>query len=119
MSRTFAPAAERLKSVIAREKTHPARVPIGARKSEKSAAHLHRGRARTVARHRQLLSKTTCPRLSRHVTDAALLADFRKANQAVIDALNAYEQFLKNDLLPRSQRRFPHRRRQLPQEAAL
>src|SRR6185436_17898747 len=34
--------------------------------------------------------------------DPALLAEFKRANQAVIDALHSYESFLKNDLLPRS-----------------
>src|SRR5205823_12149959 len=36
------------------------------------------------------------------VKDEPLLAEFRTANQAVIDALIQYQQFLKQDLLPRS-----------------
>ena len=42
-----------------------------------------------------------CRRRSRR-EGRALLAEFQKSNQAVIDALNAYEAFLKTDLLPRS-----------------
>ena len=36
------------------------------------------------------------------VKDAALLAEFKKANQTVIDALKSYQTYLKNDVLPRS-----------------
>ena len=42
------------------------------------------------------------PAAFRTVTDKPLLAEFQKSNQAVIDALNAYEKWLKSDLLPRS-----------------
>ena len=37
------------------------------------------------------------------VTDPKLLADFRAANNAVIASLKEYEQWMKKDLLPRSQ----------------
>ncbi len=46
--------------------------------------------------------KDDVPAAFRQVTDQALLAEFRKANQGVIDALNAYQTWLKTDLLPRS-----------------
>ena len=36
------------------------------------------------------------------VHDEHLLAEFRASNQSVIDALHGYEQFLRNDLLPKS-----------------
>ncbi len=36
------------------------------------------------------------------VTDPKLLAEFQRANNAVITALKDYEKYLKNDLLPRS-----------------
>src|SRR5439155_21258513 len=36
------------------------------------------------------------------VKEAALVAEFKSANQGVIGALKSYETFLKNDLLPRS-----------------
>ena len=41
------------------------------------------------------------------VTDKRELTDFSKSNQAVLQALKAYQTFLKNDLLPRSQGNFP------------
>jgi uncharacterized protein (DUF885 family) len=40
------------------------------------------------------------------VTDPRLQADFHQANQAVLDALEAYRAYLKNDLLPRSHGEF-------------
>ena len=43
------------------------------------------------------------PAAFKDVTDGPLLAEFKASNQAVIDALNAYQAFLKTDLLPRSQ----------------
>jgi uncharacterized protein (DUF885 family) len=42
------------------------------------------------------------PAAFRKVTDPALLAEFRASNQAVIDALKAYEAWMKSDLLPHS-----------------
>ena len=55
MSRSFAPAAERLRVGDRAREADPAGVRIGARESEESAAHLHRGRAGAAAGHRQLL----------------------------------------------------------------
>ena len=43
------------------------------------------------------------PAAFKDVTDGPLLAEFKRSNQVVIDALNAYQAFLKTDLLPRSQ----------------
>src|SRR6185295_20343970 len=37
------------------------------------------------------------------VTDPKLLADFQSANKSVIASLKEYEQWMKKDLLPRSQ----------------
>ena len=102
MSRNFAPPAERLKVGDRARAADSAGVPIGAREPEESAAHLHRGGAGAAAGNRRASSRTTCRRPSRQVTDPALLAEFQKTNQAVIDALKAYQACLKNDLLPRS-----------------
>jgi uncharacterized protein (DUF885 family) len=42
------------------------------------------------------------PAAFKDVKDAALLADFQKSNQDVIEGLKQYESWLKSDLLPRS-----------------
>jgi uncharacterized protein (DUF885 family) len=42
------------------------------------------------------------PAAFKEVTDAQLNAEFKRANQGVLDALKAYQAYLKDDLLPRS-----------------
>ena len=97
----------------------PAAIPIGAREPEESAAHLS-PRSRW-SRLPGIVSffQNDVPAAFKDVTDAALLAEFRRRNQAVIDALNAYEAFLKTRPAAAFQGRFPHRRRELSQEAAV
>jgi len=46
--------------------------------------------------------QTDIPLAFKAVKDPKLLADFRKANDAVIQALGDYEKYLKADVLPRS-----------------
>ena len=61
MERKFAPADDRLRSLIAREKQMPRPSRRSAHQPRKSAAHLHRDRHRATPRHHQLSSSTTCP----------------------------------------------------------
>ncbi|HTS28396.1 MAG TPA: DUF885 domain-containing protein [Bryobacteraceae bacterium] len=101
MSRSFAPAAARLKSVIARERLIP---------QVFEAAH------QNLSNPPQVLTEVAIEQLPgivsffqhdvpsafKEVTDRQILAEFQKTNQSVIGALNAYQAYLKNDLLPRS-----------------
>ena len=101
MSRTFAPPAERLKSVIARERLIP-RVFQSARENLKNPPRIYTEVALEQLPGIAGFFKDDVPRAFQAVTDKALLAEFQKTNEAVIDAIHAYEKFLKDDLLPRS-----------------
>ena len=52
--------------------------------------------------------KNDVPAAFKDVTDPALLAEFKKANDGVIAALGEYKTFLKNDLLPKSKGSFAY-----------
>ena len=101
MSRTFAPAADRLGSVIAREKQMPA-VFVAARKNLKNPPRIYTEIA--IEQLPGIISffEKDVPLAFREVRDKALLADFQKCNQGVTAALRSYQDFLKKDLLPRS-----------------
>jgi uncharacterized protein (DUF885 family) len=101
MSRSFAPPAERLKSAIARERLIP-RVFQSARQNLKNPPRIYTEVALEQLPGIVSFFQKDVPSAFDKVTDRALLADFQKANQGVIDALNSYEQYLKSDVLPRS-----------------
>ena len=101
MSRSFAPAADRLKSVIAREKLIP-RVFQAARQNLKNPPQVLTEVALEQLPGIVSFFHDDVPAAFKEVTDRALLAEFQKTNQAVMDALNSYQAFLKKDLLPRS-----------------
>ena len=101
MSRNFAPAPDRLKSVIAREKLIP-RVFASARENLKNPPQIYTEVALEQLPGIISFFKNDVPKAFHQVTDPALLAEFHKDNQAVIDALNAYQTWLQKDLLPRS-----------------
>ncbi|MGI8992557.1 MAG: DUF885 domain-containing protein [Bryobacteraceae bacterium] len=102
MSRSFAPPAERLKSVIARER-QMSQVFAAARANLKNPPRIYTEVAIEQLPGIVAFFEKDVPLAFQKVTDAKLLADFRASNQAVIDLLNQYQTFLKNDLLPRSQ----------------
>ena len=101
MSRSFAPPADRLRSVIAREKLIP-RVFESARQNLKNPPRIYTEVALEQLPGIAGFFKDDVPAAFRQVTDQALLAEFRRSNLGVIDALNAYQTWLKSDLLPRS-----------------
>ncbi|HUA18304.1 MAG TPA: DUF885 domain-containing protein [Bryobacteraceae bacterium] len=101
MSRNFAPARERLKSVIAREKLIP-RVFTSARENLNNPPRIYTQVALEQLPGIVSFFKHDVPQAFHEVSDPALLAEFHKHNQAVIDALSSYQTWLKNDLLPRS-----------------
>jgi uncharacterized protein (DUF885 family) len=101
MSRTYAPAAVRLRSAIARERLIP-RVFESARANLKNPPNIYTEIA--ISQLPGIISffQNDVPAAFKDVTDASLKAEFQKSNQTVIDSLKAYEQFLVTDLLPRS-----------------
>jgi uncharacterized protein (DUF885 family) len=101
MSRSFAPPADRLKSVIARERLAP-RLFQSAHENLTNPPRIYTEVAIEQLPGIVSFFQNDVPAAFKQVTDAALLAQFKTANQGVIDALNAYQQFLKTDLLFRS-----------------
>jgi uncharacterized protein (DUF885 family) len=101
MSRSFAPPAERLKSAIARERLIP-RVLQAARENLANPPRIYTEIALEQLSGISSFFRNDVPAAFRAVADARLMADFRQANQGVLDALAAYESWLRSDLLPRS-----------------
>ena len=102
MSRSFAPPAERLKSVIARERLIP-RVFESARQNLKNPPRVYTEIALEQLPGIVSFFQNDVPQAFRQVTDAALQAEFRKTNQGAIAALQSYQSWMKSDLLTRSQ----------------
>ncbi|HVT91798.1 MAG TPA: DUF885 domain-containing protein [Bryobacteraceae bacterium] len=101
MSRKFAPEADRMRSVIAREKAIPAALE-DAKANLKNPPKIY-----TEVALEQLpgiigFFRKDVPAAFPGVKDSSLLAEFRQANEAAAGALEKYQEFLKNDLLPRS-----------------
>src|SRR5271166_335245 len=101
MERKFAPADDRLRSLIAREKLMPA-VFGAARQNLKNPP-----RVSTEIALEQLpdiisFFEKDVPKAFADAKDPAVIAEFHKTNAAVIGSLHDYEHWLKTDLLPRS-----------------
>jgi uncharacterized protein (DUF885 family) len=101
MSRTFAPAGERLKSVIARERLAKAML-AQARSNLRNPPRIYTEVAIEQLPGNIQFFKGDVPAAFKTVADGKLLEEFRVSNQAVIDGLTDYGQFLKTSLLPRS-----------------
>jgi uncharacterized protein (DUF885 family) len=101
MSRTFAPAPERLKSAIAREKLIP-HLFQSARENLTNPPKVYTEVALEQLPGIVSFFEKDVPAAFKDVKDPQLLAEFKKSNQAVIEGLNSYQKWLKNDLLPRS-----------------
>ena len=101
MSRSFAPQAQRLKSVIARENAIP-QFLRAARANLTNPPEIYTRVALEQIPGIASFFESDVPKAFTGVKDAALLAEFKKSNQAVLDTLKQYEKFLKDDLLPRS-----------------
>ena len=101
MGRSFAPPEERLRSLVARERQRP-------RLLDEARKNLHNPpRAFTEIALEQLpgiedfFSKDV-PSAFAGVKDKKLLREFAESNASVVNALKAYESWMKRDLLPRS-----------------
>jgi hypothetical protein len=101
MSRTFAPAGERLKSVIARERLAKA-VLAQARSNLRNPPRIYTEVALEQLPGHINFFKKDVPAAFHAVTDGKLLDEFHASNQAVIDELSDYEKFLKTRLLAKS-----------------
>src|SRR5499427_2970956 len=101
MSRSFAPADERLRSLISRERQMP-KVFEAARANLKNPPRIFTEVALEQVPGTISFFKNDVPAAFTEVKNEKLLAEFKRANQDVIDALGQYEEFLKKGLLARS-----------------
>ena len=101
IKRAFAPAPDRLRALVARERLMPA-VLDEARKNLDNPPAIYTDIAIEQIDGTRDFFKTAVPAAFQSVTDAALLAEFKQSNQAVVDALDRYKTFLQKDLRPRS-----------------
>jgi uncharacterized protein (DUF885 family) len=99
MSRNFAPQEDRLRSAIAREREIP-KVFEAARHNLQNPPKIYMQIALQQLPDVVDFFKKDVPEAFSKVTDPKLLAEFKTTNQAVIDALQQYENFLKTDVLP-------------------
>ena len=105
IKRAFAPPEERLRQLIAREKAMPA-VLAEARKNLDNPPRIYTEIAIEQIDGNRDFFKTAVAAAFPTVTDKALLAEFKQANDAVIAALDDYKKWLKDDLLKRSNGEF-------------
>jgi uncharacterized protein (DUF885 family) len=99
MSRNFAPPEERLRSVIARERQIP-KAFEAARQNLKNPPRIYTEIALQQLPDVVDFFKKDVPEAFSKVTDPKLLAEFKMSNQAVVEALQGYEAFLKTEILP-------------------
>ena len=101
MERKFAPAAERLRLLIAREKQMPAALDA-ARANLKNPPKIFTEIALEQLPGLIDFFKQDVPSAFTDVSDAALKKEFAASNGAVIKALGDYQAWLKSDVLPKS-----------------
>ncbi len=101
MSRAYAPANERLHSLVAREKLMP-QVLLEARKNLKNPPRIYTEIALEQIDGLVSFFKSDVPAAFKDANDPATRAAFDKSNTAVIEALKEYGAWMKSDLLQRS-----------------
>src|SRR5579863_10544228 len=101
MSRNFASADERLRSVVAREKQMP-KVFDAARQNLKNPPRIYTEIAIEQIDGIVSFFRQDVPAAFADAKDPAVKAEFAKTNAAVIASLKKYEAWIKSDLLPRS-----------------
>ena len=101
MKRNYAPAAERLASLIAREQKMPP-VLLEARKNLETPPRIYTDIALEQIDGNVRFFADDLPLAFSAVTDRALLDAFHKSNAEVIAALGAYKSYLRETLLARS-----------------
>jgi uncharacterized protein (DUF885 family) len=101
IKREFAPAEQRLRELIAREKAMPAAL-AEARKNLDNPPQIATQIAIEQLDGNRDFFRTAVPGAFESVKDQALLEDFKRSNDGVIAALGDYKKWLQNDLLNRS-----------------
>jgi uncharacterized protein (DUF885 family) len=99
MRRNFAPPADRLRSVVAREREIP-RVLEAARQNINNAPRVYTQVALQQMPDTIKFFQNDVPAAFREVREPKLLAEFKASNDAAIEALSQYQDFLRQDLLP-------------------
>jgi uncharacterized protein (DUF885 family) len=107
VKRDYAPAAERMKALIAREKAMPAAL-AEARRNLDNPPRIYTEIAIEQLDGNREFFRTAVVEAFAEVKDAALQAEFSKANDAVVAALGDYKTWLQDDLLPRSKGDFAY-----------
>jgi uncharacterized protein (DUF885 family) len=105
IKRNYAPADVRLKSLVARERAMVATLDV-ARQNLDNPPAIYTDIAIEQIDGNIDFFKDAVAGAFGGVKDEALIGEFRKTNQAVIDALGAYKTFLVKDLKPRSHGNF-------------
>ena len=105
IKRAYAPPVDRLRQLIAREKAMPAALSE-ARKNLENPPRVYTEIAIEQIDGNRDFFKDAVAKAFPTVTDKTLLAEFKQANDAVIAALDDYKQWLKTDLLKRSNGEF-------------
>jgi uncharacterized protein (DUF885 family) len=101
IKRNFAPPEERLRQLIAREKAMPAAL-AHARTNLQNPPKIYTEIAIEQMDGNRGFFETAVASAFPTVTDKALLAEFKQANDAVIAAMAGYKKWLQDDLLKRS-----------------
>ena len=101
ISRKFAPPEQRLRDVIAREKKIP-QVLVDARQNLKNPPKIYTEVALEQLPGIQRFFSSDVPAAFATVQDENLLNRFKTSNAAVIESLKSYENWLRTELLPRS-----------------
>jgi uncharacterized protein (DUF885 family) len=107
ISRTFAPPEQRLKSLTSRLKLMPNAL-AQARRNLDNPPRIYTAVAGEQLDGNRDFFASDVPAAFADVKDAALLADFKMANNAVIAALEDYKKWLESDLLSRSNGAFAY-----------
>ena len=107
MKRNFAPAADRLRSLIAREQKLPAAL-VEARKNLQNPPRIYTEIALEQIDGAISFFKSDVPAAFADVKDATLLKEFKTTNDSVMAALTSYKQWMKQELLPKSNGSFAY-----------
>ncbi|WP_166906582.1 DUF885 domain-containing protein [Mycobacterium sp. DL440] len=107
ISRSFAPPEQRLRSLTSRLKLMPAALAHARENLDDSPRIYTQVAIDQVDGNRHFFAHDV-PAAFAGVKDPALLAEFGKANDAVVTALSDYKAWLENDLLPRSNGSFAY-----------
>ena len=105
IKREFAPPETRLRQLVARERAMPAAL-AEAKKNLDNPARIATEIAIEQMDGNRGFFETAVASAFPTVTDKALLAEFKQANDAVIAAMADYQRWLQDDLLPRSNGHF-------------